>query len=179
MFSDWISCAENNLLTFTDGGTANNLTDMLIGALELKGGLDKDAIASKLLCFGADGCSAFQGSKNGVTVQIQKNFAPFASGVHCHAHKINLAVKTLSQLDVFHSIEELMRLSHAYFAHSPKKYSEYKSFAQTIDTKGLKLLKNVTTRWLSLLAPMRRVLSEYRTILEKMHIDCINKKEKV
>jgi hypothetical protein len=88
-------------------------------------------------------------------------------------------VKTLSELDVFHCIEELMRLSHAYFAHSPKKYNEYKSFAQTIDTKGLKLLKNVTTRWLSLLSPMRWVLSEYCTIIGKMHIDYINKKEKV
>jgi hypothetical protein len=107
------------------------------------------------------------------------NFAPFASDVHCHAHKVNMAVKTLSELDVFHCIVQLMCLSHAYFAHSPKTYSEYKSFAQTIDTKGLKLLKNVTTRWLSLLSPMRWVLSEYRTILEKMHIDCINKKEKV
>jgi hypothetical protein len=104
-----------------DGATANNLTDMLMNSLELKGGLDKAAIAAKLLCFGADGCSAFQGSKNGITVQIQKNFSPFASGIHCHAHKVNLAVKTLSELDVFHCIEELMRLSHAYFAHSPRK----------------------------------------------------------
>jgi hypothetical protein len=108
-----------------------------------------------------------------------KKIAPFASSVHCHAHKVNLAVKTLFELDVFHCIEELMRLSHAYFAHSPKKYNEYKSFAQTIDTKGLKLLKNVTTRWLSLLSPMRQVLSEYHTIIGKMHIDCINKKEKI
>lgn len=62
-----------------DGGTANNLIDMLMGSLELKGGLDKVAIASKLSCFEANGCNAFQGNKNGVTIQIQKNFAPFAS----------------------------------------------------------------------------------------------------
>jgi hypothetical protein len=32
---------------------------------------------------------------------------------------------------------------------------------------------------LSLLSPMRWVLSEYCTIIGKMHIDYINKKEKV
>jgi hypothetical protein len=30
-----------------------------------------------------------------------------------------------------------------------------------------------------LLSPMMRVLSKYRMIMGKMHIDCINKKEKM
>jgi hypothetical protein len=111
-----------------------------------KGGLNEDATASKLVCFGADGVSAFQGKRTGVTIQIKQNYAPHATGIHCLAHKLNLAVKTLSQLAVFHEVEELMRISHAYFSHSPKNFQEYKSFASTIDTKGLKVLKNVTTR---------------------------------
>jgi hypothetical protein len=150
-----------------------------MGSLFFKGGLDQDAIATKLLCFGADGVSAFQGKRTGVTVQIKKKFAPFSTGVHYHAHKINLAVKTLSQLSIFHSIEEVMRVAYSYFSHSPKKFDEYKSWASTIDTKALKLLKNVTTRWLSLLEPMRRLQSEYRTILGKMETDNSNKKENV
>jgi hypothetical protein len=145
-----------------DGATANNLTELLMWSLSYKGGLDDDAIASKLLCFGADGVSAFQGKRTGVT-----------------AHKINLVVKTLSELPVFHAIEDLMCVSHAYFSHSPKKYNEYKAFASSINTKGLKLLKNVTTRWLSLLEPMRCLMSEFRTVLGKMEIDSNNKKESV
>jgi hypothetical protein len=70
-------------------------------------------------------------------------------------------------------------VSHAYFSHSPKKYNEYKAFASSINTKGLKLLKNVTTRWLSLLEPMRCLMSEFRTVLGKMEIDSNNKKESV
>jgi hypothetical protein len=96
---------------------------------------------------------SFQGKKTRATIQI-KNFAPFATCVHCHGHNINLAVKTLSQLVVFASIEDLMHVSHVYFSHLSKKYMEYKSFAETIDTKGLKLPKNVNTHWLSLPAPM-------------------------
>jgi hypothetical protein len=57
-------------MNLTNGGTVNNLTDMLMSSLELKGGLEKDVIASKLLCFGVDGCNTFHGSKNGVSVQI-------------------------------------------------------------------------------------------------------------
>jgi hypothetical protein len=132
-----------------------------------------------LLCFGVDGMNAFQGKRIGVTVQIKAKHAPFVTGVHCHAHKLNLVVKTLSHLAIFHAIEELMRISYAYFAHSPKIYTEYKSFADTIDTKGLKLLKNVTTRKMSLFEPMRRILSKFRTILGKMEMDNSNKKEKV
>jgi hypothetical protein len=163
----------------TNGATANGLTELLMGSLSTKGGLNTDAIASKLLCFGVDGVSAFQGKRTGVTVQIKRNFAPFATGVHCHAHKINLVMKTLSQLPVVNAVEELMRVSHAYFSHSPKKYNEYKTFASIIDTKGLKLIKNVTTQWLSLLEPMKRIMSEFRTILGKMGVDATNKKEKV
>jgi hypothetical protein len=166
-------------LDVADGATANGLIDLLMDSLHTKGGLNSDAIAYKLLCFGADGVSAFQGKRTGVTVQIKKDYAPFATGIHCHAHKINLAVKTLSQFPVVHVVEELMRVSYAYFSHSPKKYNEYKNFASTIDTKGLKVIKNVTTRWLSLLEPMKRLMSEFQTILGKMEVDATNKKEKV
>jgi hypothetical protein len=40
-------------------------------------------------------------------------------------------------------------------------------------------LKNVTTRWLSLLAPMKRIMSEFHTILGKLDIDSLSKKESV
>jgi hypothetical protein len=63
-------------LDVADGATANGLTDLLMGSLHTKGGLNSDAIASKLLCFGADGISAFQGKQTGVTVQIKKIMHP-------------------------------------------------------------------------------------------------------
>jgi hypothetical protein len=50
----------------SDGATANNLTQTLMGALSINCGLEAADIASKLVCFGVDGASAFQGSKNGV-----------------------------------------------------------------------------------------------------------------
>jgi hypothetical protein len=90
-----------------------------MGSLGSKRGLNIGAIASKIVCFRADGVSPFQGKRTGITVQIAQNFAPHVTRIHCHMHKINFAVKTLSQLSVFHAIEELMQINHAYFSHNP------------------------------------------------------------
>jgi hypothetical protein len=40
-----------------------------------------------------------------------------------------------------------------------------------METKGLKMLKAVKTRWISMLSPCKRVLSEYRPLLVKMGLD--------
>lgn len=68
-------------------------------------------------------------------------------------------------------MELLLRESHSYFCKSPKRYIEFRNLAEITETKGLKLLRNVETRWVSLIDPMRRILSEYRTLVLKMYED--------
>ncbi|KAG0573500.1 hypothetical protein KC19_VG183500 [Ceratodon purpureus] len=53
-----------------DGAGAATLTDLLVKALKNGAGLDKADISTKLLSFGADGPSTFQGAKTGVTQQL-------------------------------------------------------------------------------------------------------------
>jgi hypothetical protein len=130
----------------SNGATSDSLTKVIMSVLKVNYGLDSQAIASKILCFRADGVAAFQGFKNGVTKQIKEDHAPFAMGMHYCAHHLQLCAKSLSQLDLMASIEALLLHSHSYFAHSPKKVTEFCTFAQLLDTKGLKLLKNVKTR---------------------------------
>ena len=91
-----------------EGSCSDNLTHVIIDALTQAAKMEKLALAKTLLCFGADGVSTFQGSKTGVTHQIQSKYAPFALGVHCMAHRCNLAFKTLSQLDIISGIEGLL-----------------------------------------------------------------------
>jgi hypothetical protein len=129
-----------------------------------------------LLCFGADGASTFQGHKTGVVKQISEKYAPFVLGVHCCAHKLNLCAKSLSSLRVLHAIEDVLQASHSYFAHSSKKVAEFRTLAQLMETKGLKLLKNVKTHWISYIAPLRRLISEYKSIMAKMYVDRNDKK---
>ena len=61
-----------------------------------------------------------------------------------------------------------MKVVHAYFAHSSIKYCEFHSLAFLMEMKELKLLKNVCTRWCSLIRPLRLVLIKYPTFMAKM-----------
>jgi len=47
----------------------------------------------------------------------------------------------------------------------------FKQLAGLIETKGLKMLWNVQTRWVSLIKPLRRLFLEYQTLIYKMIID--------
>ena len=91
--------------------------------------------------------------------QLLENWSHYVLHVHCYGHRFNLVVKTLSDLDIISDIEDLVKVVHAYFAHSPKKYNEFHSLALLMETKGLKLLKNVCTCWCSLIAPLRHVVA--------------------
>lgn len=155
----------------SNGTTVNSLIETLMGALSVNCGIEAVDIASKLICFGANGASAFQGSKNGVVKQIKDKHAPFIVGIHCCIHKLNLCIRSLSCLTVMHAIEDVLQATHSYFAHSPKKVAEFRTLAQLMETKGLKLLKRIS--YISLL---RRLISEFKTVMAKMHIDKDDKK---
>ena len=40
-----------------------------------------------------------------------------------------------------------------------------------METKGLKLLKNMETQWISMCSPNHRIMDEYKTLLVKMDVD--------
>jgi hypothetical protein len=95
-------------------------------------------------------------------------------GVHCVSHRTNLAVKELSNLPVIAKIENLLQSLYSYFARSPKRHLEFTKLAVVMETKGLKIIRNIKTRWLSMLSPLKRVISEYRTLVQKMQEDSLD-----
>jgi hypothetical protein len=112
-----------------------------------------------------------QGSRGGVTKLLQETIAPHMHGVHCVSHRTNLAVKELSQLPVIQKIENILHVLHKYFARSPKRHIEFTKLTEVMETKDLKILRDVKTRWLSMVSPLKRVMSEYRTLIQKMQED--------
>lgn len=68
-------------------------------------------------------------------------------------------------------IESVLSDTYNYFVHSPKKILEFESFADKMDSRGLKLLRVVPTRWISLLDLLLQVLSEYQGVIGKMMQD--------
>jgi hypothetical protein len=59
-----------------DDANSNNMIQLIIEALTIRGTLSKKYITKKLVSFGVDKVIIFQGTCNGVIVQIQKNYAP-------------------------------------------------------------------------------------------------------
>ncbi len=160
-----------------DGGT-DHLTNVIMDALVDEGGLTREEIASKVVCFGADGVSTFQGAKNGVTTQIKEKWSPFSINIHCTSHRLNLAVQTLSNFPMISRLESMMASVYTYFCRSNKKGAELQKLVALMETKGNKMLRNVTTRWISMRSPAMRVLDEYKTLIMKMGLDMTPSGEK-
>jgi hypothetical protein len=57
--------------------------------------------------------------------------------------------------------------TYTYFSSSPKMQSEYLLF----ETKGLKLLHNVKSRWISMLFFIKQIFTKYKTMVVNMNDD--------
>jgi hypothetical protein len=139
-----------SLQRVVDGLGVDNLIVVIMEALQKARGLSPEFVAQKLLCFGVDGVSIFQGTKTRIIKHINVNYAPFSIGVHCMVHRCNLAFKALSSLGTMSSIEDMLQTCHSYFAHNPNRHLEFTMLIEMMETKGLKMFKNVKTRWISL-----------------------------
>ncbi|KAG0594314.1 hypothetical protein M758_UG065900 [Ceratodon purpureus] len=92
------------------------------------GGQLGNQIAYKCDSFGADGVSVFQGSQTGVTTQLKEKHAPFMLGVHCIAHRKNLAVQPISNLPIVAKLASLCQAMYAYFSDPLRRVlGEYKT----------------------------------------------------
>jgi len=60
---------------------------------------------------------------------------------------------------------------YVYSSHSPKGQLEHVKLAKILQTKGLKILRNVKTQWVSMFAPSKHVLIEYKSLVVKMGDD--------
>jgi len=121
-----------------EGGSAESISNIILGALAKQGGLTPQQIRDRFMAFGADGASVLQGKKNGVTNRLQVSHAPHMQGMHCVAHRSNLAVQCLSDLEMVSRIETLLSALHRYFSKSPKRHLELQKLAELFETKGKK-----------------------------------------
>jgi hypothetical protein len=126
-----------------DGRKVEHFTFVIMEALHNGGGLNLTFVTQQFLCFGDNGVNAFQGTKIGVTKQINTNNAPFSIGLHYMTHRCNLTFKTLSSMRIVNTIKCLQQSYHSYFVHSPNKHLEFTKLINMMETKGLKMFKKV------------------------------------
>jgi hypothetical protein len=155
-----------------EGGTgSNNLTKLITSFWKEHGGMSRKDIQAKLLCFGIDGASDFQGNRNEVTIQLVREFAPFLLGIHCCGHRLNLDVQSLAETDIISQMEALLTTLPAYFVKLPKKALEFSNLTEVMEMGGRKILKHCVICWVGMLAPAKCVLCEYQLLVAKMAAD--------
>jgi hypothetical protein len=117
---------------------------------------------------GCEGSFIFQGHQMGVTMEFKEVVALFMNGIHCFAHKMNLAMIILSDLPFVHRLECVLYRTCIFFVHSLKKFLEFEKLENLINTK-----KQVITKCENLLDfyafPIKMVYVKYRFIIVKMH----------
>ncbi len=99
-----------NLERIVNGGTYDNLTSMVICFLAIFGD-----IYNKVVCFGVNSVTIFQGLKIGVTVQLVSKHCPFVVRIHRMAHQGNLIAQTLSSLTLVVKIEGFFSSMYTYY----------------------------------------------------------------
>ncbi len=69
-----------------EGGNVDNLTTIIVQAFMQQGGLIQKETTKRLICFGSNEVSIFQGCPTSMTFQLKEKFAPCMMVQHCMAH---------------------------------------------------------------------------------------------
>ena len=130
----------------------------------LKDNLNMDLQRLGEACVGAtmDGASVLQGEKSGFIVRLQANVAPFMQGMHCAAHKTQLAATCLTEVKVVESFTHVMKTMNRFFNKGGKRWNKIQVTAEGLGLKKPKrVLRCIETQWLGLVKPMERISSMY------------------
>jgi hypothetical protein len=118
--------------------TSDHLINVIMHVLLSEGGLAREEIACKLVCFKADGVSTFQGPKTGITTQIREKWAPFSLGANCGSHRINLVVETLSKYPMVSCLERLFQSIYCTFVEVTSDMLSFRSLLISWKLRGIK-----------------------------------------
>ncbi len=153
------------------GATTENITTIILQSIMKFRGLTEDQLASRWVCLGCDMDSMFQVHHIGIIMQVKENTTPYFIDVHYMVHRTNLAIVVFSKMPIMSHIETMLQSLYTFFVHSPKKFLEFVKLVETLATKGQKLLRNVKMRWISMLNPLKCIMSKYKSLIMKMHLD--------
>ncbi|XP_072173823.1 uncharacterized protein [Diadema setosum] len=126
--------------------------------------LDKHEIPWKnVVCFSADNASVMLGKVKGVAAYLQRR-APSVFIAGCPCHLMHLAAgKAAKQLPV--QVDELLIDIFYFLEKSSKRKQKFKSFQRKAGVPEHKIVKHVSTRWLSLGHCIERLLEQWDALL--------------
>lgn len=137
------------------------------------GALVVDTLKSKNIplqnCIGmaCDNAPVMIGTKNGVAAVLKESHENIAI-VGCCCHLINLAAQKGSAcLPV--NVDEVLVDVFYYLEKSSKRKDKLKAFQSLHDVEAKKILKHVSTRWLSLGRSLKRFVEQWQPLLSFFH----------
>jgi hypothetical protein len=71
------------------------------------------------VCLGVDGVSMFQSVKFKVIVLLKTQHAPYLIGIHCMAHKTNLAMQSFSSMPMVSKLENMFWFVYGHCPNFP------------------------------------------------------------
>lgn len=120
-------------------------------------------------CIGlaCDNAPVMIGTKNGVAAVLKESHENIAI-VGCCCHLINLAAQKGSAcLPV--NVDEVLIDVFYYLEKSSKRKDKLKAFQSLHDVEAKKILKHVSTRWLSLGRSLKRFVEQWQPLLSFFH----------
>ncbi|XP_062600058.1 zinc finger protein 862-like [Saccostrea cucullata] len=109
-------------------------------------GLEKHM--SKLVGFGSDGAASMMGKKTGL-VTLMKHDHPEMIGIHCLAHRLELAFKDIFKGDkLYMQLTTLLLGIYYFYKNSPKQRKCLKRSMEILDVKGTLPHRVCGSRWL-------------------------------
>ena len=112
---------------------------------------------NKIRGIGTDGASTMLGCRNGVVAQL-KRITPSAIGVHCTAHRLNLASSQAGEsIPYVNKFNVIIRQLFDFYANSAVRTAGLEAIQSFIQEKQSKLLEPCSTRWLSIERSVQRI----------------------
>lgn len=126
-------------------GIVNAIFDSL-ASLEL----NENQWTRKLVGFGSDGATVNLGKKSGVITRLkEKQPWPVVQGIHCHAHRLELAYKDAVNKNCYHEkVEALLTGLYYFYRNSPLNRSNLETSCKALNIKFLVPTRIGGTRWL-------------------------------
>ncbi|XP_053089559.1 uncharacterized protein LOC117597029 [Pangasianodon hypophthalmus] len=138
-------------------GNAENLYEKLSEALSKRGIPWENVIA-----FNSDNARVMKGRHNSVISRLRGS-QPNVQDLGCICHLVQLAtgcgIKATKP-----PVENILVGMYTHFDKSAKRCEFYKEFVEFTDSDNLKLLRYCSTRWLSLLTCIQRVLNQWAAL---------------
>jgi hypothetical protein len=80
-------------------------------------------------------------------------------------------MQSLSSMLMLSKLEDFLQSHYKYFFGSPKRHLEFTKLVEIVEIEGLKVLWNVKTRWINMLAPFKKFGKDYKTLIAKTVVD--------